>query len=145
MGEIIVKDNVRYTKKDANRVDVITAGNAVQTKMPVKDTDAWAQAEAEKARAELQAELDATRAKHENELQAELDQRRADFERELEERRKALSETPPSGDAPDAAASSGEAEETEESTTKVADPEVTKVREPDTAKGGRGRKSESTK
>ncbi|MCB8043642.1 hypothetical protein JM654_03885 [Microbacterium oxydans] len=94
MGEIIVKDNVRYTKKDANRVDVVTAGNAVEAKVPVQDTDAWAQAEAEKARAELQAELDATRAKHEAELVAELEKRRADFERELEERRNAETRLP---------------------------------------------------
>lgn len=145
MGEIIVKDSVRYTKKDANRVDVVTAGTAVQTKVPVEDTDAWAQAEAEKARAELQAELDATRAKHESDLAAELDQRRADFERELEERRNAPIETPPTGDTPDATAASPVTEEIEEEATKAVDPEVTKVREPDTAKSGRGRKSDSTK
>ncbi|WP_153002338.1 hypothetical protein [Microbacterium oxydans] len=141
MGEIIVKDNVRYTKKDANRVDVVTAGNAVQAKVPVQDTDAWAQAEAEKARAELQAELDATRAKREAELVAELEKRRADFERELEELRNA--ETAPTGGNPDEVAPG--ADDSDGTATKVVEPEVTKVREPDTAKGGRGRKADSTK
>jgi hypothetical protein len=127
---VVVKDGVRYRAKDASRVDVVSS---VQVKVPVADTDAWAAEQAEAARAALQAELHATRAQAEADLAAELDKRRADFERELEDKRAAVS-----GDGPQ---SDGGTEETEETATKVVDPDVTKVREPDTVKSGRGRKA----
>lgn len=136
MGEIVVKDNVRYTKKDANRVDIVSA---VETKVPVPDTDAWAQAQADEARAELQAELDAKRADAEREI-AEL---RAQAEREIAELREAASTPAPVGEPAAAAAEStaegDPAEPTEETATKVVEPEVTKVREPDVTKSRGGR------
>lgn len=143
MGEIVVKGNVRYTKKDANRVDVVTAGDAVQTKVAVEDTDAWAREQADAARAELQAELDQKRA----DAEAEIAKLRADFEAELEQRRadaeKAPAtddsiETPPTGEEvavmSDTTAAEAVTEETTEEATKVVEPEVKKVREPSTTK-----------
>jgi hypothetical protein len=55
MANIVVKDNVRYRKRDAEREDIVAA---VRTNVPVESA---ASVEAEKARAELQAELDETR------------------------------------------------------------------------------------
>lgn len=107
MGEMVVKDNVRYTKKDAARADVVTAGNAVTTKVPVQDADAWAQAQADAARAELQAELDQMRGEIAKLREADASGGEGD------------PATPPPGD---------------EAATKVTDPEVTKVREPSTTK-----------
>lgn len=83
MGKITVKNNVRYHGKDADREDDIVP---VKRNEPVADTDQWAKAEAEKARAALDAELAETRRKHD----AELAQERADFESEIAARREAL-------------------------------------------------------
>jgi hypothetical protein len=145
MADMVVRNGVRMSRRDANRVDVVSAADAVQVKVLIPDTDAWALAQAEAARAELQAELDATRARAAAELETELAQRRADFEKEIEARREAADSTAvsaevasvvdPAGVEPtevvaDAAARSDD----EEKTTKVVDPEVTKVREPDVTK-----------
>lgn len=147
MAEIIVKDNVRYTKKDAQRVDVVTAGTAVQTKVPVEDTDAWAREQAEQARAALQAELDATREKARADLEEELSERRAEFEREIAAQRTTATAEPavvgavpvaPTGEEVPAMSESTEetakTDEVSEDATKVVDPEVKKVREPSTKK-----------
>lgn len=136
MGEIVVKDNVRYTAKDANRVDIVP----VQTKVAVVDSDQWRQEQADSARAELQAELDSIRQAHDADLakqredfEAELKQRREEFERELEAARAANTEqgaaVKDSADVP-----AGETEQTDDTATKVAEPEVKKVREPSTTK-----------
>ncbi|HEY9310243.1 MAG TPA: hypothetical protein VIP82_20765 [Microbacterium sp.] len=133
MGDIVVKDNVRYRKKDAKRADVV---GTVQTKVPVADTDAWAAEQAEAARAALQAELDASRAKAEAALEAEIAGRRADLERELEQKRAASADAPkeeaavPDSGEPVAA----EQIDDDELATKVAEPDVKKVREPSTTK-----------
>ncbi len=123
---VVVKDGIRVNAKDA--VDVVIG--AVQTKMPIADTDAWAKAQADEARAELQAELDAKRA----EFDAEIAQRRKDAEAEIEQLRvdaAAAASTPPAQEAPDA-------------TTKVVEPEVTKVIEPEVTKT-RGARTAATK
>lgn len=136
MGEIVVKDNVRYAKKDAGRVDVVP----VQTKVPVADSDQWRQEQADAARADLQAELDAIRqandadlAKRREDFDAELKQRREEFERELEAARTA-------DPVQEVAVNDGttvpavETESTDDEATKVVEPEVKKVREPSTTK-----------
>lgn len=136
MGEITVKDNVRYTAKDANRVDIVP----VQTKVAVEGSDLWAKEQADAARAELQAELDGIRqahdadlAKRREDLDAELTQRRAEFERELEAARAAEPQKEAAvNDGADVPA--GETEQTDDTATKVAEPEVKKVREPSTTK-----------
>lgn len=151
MTEIIVQDNVRFRGKDARRIDVVSAVGAVQTKVPVKDTEAWAEAQAEAARVALQSELDGIRSEAEAEIEqlrreaaAEIAERRADFEREIAERRAAVESTPapetpgevaPADTAVDVAAKSdGDADRNEEETTKVVEPEVTKVVEPEVTK-----------
>jgi uncharacterized membrane protein YqiK len=123
MGEIVVKDNIRYRAKDATKVDVVTAGTAIHTKVPVKDTEAWAEAEAQKQRDALQAELDQKRA----DAEAEIAKMRADAEAELAQKRA-------DADQHDAVVGETEPSQTEEEATKVVDPEVTKVREPSTTK-----------
>lgn len=139
MGDIVVKDNVRYRPKDAERADIV---GAVQSKVPVEDTDAWRIEQEKQARTELEADLQAERARAELALTAELDQRRADFERELEGRRAALADAANSdgpadpGETPEAVID-GDADVS----TKAVDPAVTKVREPETVKNGRGRKA----
>lgn len=125
MGKIIVKDSIRYREKDAARVGI----PPVRVGVPVEGTDQWAEAEAEKARAALQAELAETRRQHE----AELEQERAAFEQEIAERRKALDGDPERDEKSDDAA------------TKVEEPETTKVREPETVKRGRGRQASDAK
>jgi hypothetical protein len=148
MGEIVVKDNVRYTKKDANRVDVVTAGNAVQTKVPVEDTDAWRIEQERQVRTELEAELNAERGRAELALQAELDQKRADaeaeiaklradFDAELEQRRSGV-EPAPTGEEVSAviepSTPEAVADQIEDEATKVVEPDVKKVVEPTTTK-----------
>lgn len=158
MGEIVVKDNVRYTKKDANRVDVVTAGNAVETKVAVQDTDAWRLEQERQARTDLEADLNAERARAELALAAEIEQKRADadaeisklreaFEAELEQRRAEVATAPAPVDQAEEAPTGEEvpaviepsspesvAVETEDEATKVVEPEVKKVREPSTTK-----------
>lgn len=118
-----MKNNVRIAKRDIGRVDVVVSTDGVRTKVPVPDTDAWAQAQAEEAREALRAELAAARAKAEQELEAELAERRAKAEQEFAA---AKSAEPTPADATEA---DGEV------TEKVAEPEVKKVREPSVTKG----------
>lgn len=117
-----MKNNVRIAKRDIGRVDVVVSTDGVRTKVPVPDTDAWAQAQAEEAREALRAELAAERAKAEQELEAELAERRAKAEQEF-------ATAKPAEPAP------ADATETGEVTEKVAEPEVKKVREPSVTKG----------
>lgn len=124
MGGIVVKDNVRYTSKDAERIDA----TPVKTKVAIEGTDAWAEEQHAAAVAAQQAELDGIRADFEKKLEddraafdAQLAERRAELEREFAERTSA------------AAAGNG-TEETDNTTTKVVEPEVTKDRKPSTTK-----------
>lgn len=126
MSKIIVKDNVRYTAKDAERIDV----TPVQTKVAIEGTDAWAAEQAEAARAELQAELDAKRA----EFVSQLEQERAAFDAELATKRTALEQE--FADRASVATANGSAPKDEEKTTKVVEPAVTKDRKPSTTKSG---------
>lgn len=126
MGKIVVKDGVRYRAKDADRKDIVP----VKRNEPVADTGQWAEAEAEKARAALQAELDETRRKHET----ELEQARADFEKEIAAR---LEDAGIKAEKSD--------EKSDDVVTKVEEPETTKVREPETVKRGRGRQASDSK
>ncbi|MFF7683167.1 hypothetical protein ACFZA2_10430 [Microbacterium sp. NPDC007973] len=129
MAEIVVKDNVRYTKKDAARIDVVTAGDAVAVKTPIADTDAWRREQDDAARAELHAELDAKRA----EFDAELAQRRKDAEAEIETLRAATVAAASSTEGDKSAPTEGDP------ATKVVEPEVTKVVEPEVTKTRGGR------
>lgn len=122
MTNIVVKDNVRYRKQDADREDL---GAPVRTNVPVGSA---ASAEAEKARADLQAELDETRRVHEE----QLEQERADFEKEIAARREESGAEAEKDD-----------EKSDDAATKVKEPETTKVREPETVK--RGRQGPATK
>lgn len=118
MTGIVVKGNVRYRAKDADREDIVP----VRTNVPVEGADTTLEAEAVKARAELQAELDETRRTH----QEQLEQERAEFEKEIAARREELGIEAEKSD-----------EKSDEAATKVQEPETTKVREPETVKRGR--------